>query len=214
MYWIMGLSEFVIPWVLTCQLSERRVFHMMQLGEPEKTRKSDEKLINYLWKNKHCVTSDTRVLTRDLRWVPVGDLVVGDDLIGFDEYPGEYYDGGKRSYRSYRDCKVTSTGVKLEEVWQITFKDGSSIRCTGDHRWLALVRRLSTSKNNGGTCAEWCRTDGLAYKINNRRVSLPRPIKPWSTDKFMGCWVSSRCLGCGRMFVHAQYDKPFTICTI
>src|SRR4029077_18049157 len=33
-----------------------------------------------------CVVPETRVLTSDLRWVPAGDLEVGEHLFAFDEY--------------------------------------------------------------------------------------------------------------------------------
>lgn len=174
----------------------------------------DAKLIDYLVKNKHCVTPDTLILTEDLRWVPAGDLKVGDPLIGFDEDAGSYT-SQERKWRSYQKCEVTSTGTKVEDVWKLTFEDGTTVKCTGDHRWIAFMQRQGDTK--GGRSMKWERTDELAKNLQTKRVLLPRVAKPWSTDLsygagfLAGAWDADGCLSrrtTTSRLQFAQYNNP------
>ena len=50
------------------------------------------------WSAQFCLNRKVRVLTADLRWIPIGDVIVGQSLLGFDEeskpglWPGRLQD--------------------------------------------------------------------------------------------------------------------------
>jgi hypothetical protein len=119
-----------------------------------------------------CVAPDTRVLTDDLRWVPIGDVLVGEGLLGFDEY-----NPGQGSRRQWHRAVVESSVVVQRPCYDLTFEDGTQVRCSADHRWLAA----------NGTGVHWLATDSLRplnrgpdYRGNLRDQSLTvsRVLKP------------------------------------
>ncbi len=83
-----------------------------------------------------CVSADTPVLCTDLIWRPAGDLLVGDELIGFDEEPALNHEGGHRSVRRFRRSVVTANTLKRDFLLRVTTTHGS-IRCNRDHPFLA-----------------------------------------------------------------------------
>lgn len=97
-----------------------------------------------------CVGVGTRVLTRDLRWIPAEQLRVGDALIGFDE---EIV--GDRRY--YRDARVLSTGVEMLDSYRITLETGEEIVSSAEHPWLVC----SINPNGNPTTHRWVRTKDL-----------------------------------------------------
>jgi hypothetical protein len=110
---------------------------MLQLGED-----SDEFQMSY-----NCVVAETRVLTADLRYVPAGDLVVGDRLVGFDEERPE-----KGAHRQFRESVVTSTARVIRPSYQVTLDDGTEVTSSSGHLWL-----VSTA----GRRTEWKTTEDL-----------------------------------------------------
>ena len=79
-----------------------------------------------------CLAPDTRVLTEDLRWVPVETVAVGDHLIGFDEHVAP----GKGQSRKWRRATVTEASIIHAPRYAITLESGKRVICTGEHLWL------------------------------------------------------------------------------
>ena len=86
-------------------------------------------LLDYSDQAVYCLAPDTQVLTQDLEYVPVGDLLEGDLLAGFDEEPTD-------GYRKWATAKVTATGRKRLLSKRVTLADGTVITASDDHRWL------------------------------------------------------------------------------
>lgn len=117
-----------------------------------------------------CVSPETRVLTADLRWVPAGDLVVGEHLVAFDEHHDPSL--GKSSGRRYRDAVVANTERGKLPCYDLLFEDGTAVRVSADHRWLCY---------DGNKGAHWVRTDEL--RAGDLRAShVVKPFIPWETD--------------------------------
>lgn len=118
-----------------------------------------------------CVSPETRILTADLRWVPAGDLNVGEQLLAFDEYPadpGYRHQGG----RKYRGAVVASTDRGKLPCYDLQFHDGTAVRVSADHRWLCYA---------GQKGARWVRTDEL--RAGDIRIShVVKPFIPWETS--------------------------------
>lgn len=113
------------------------------IGRTHMATRFDEKNCN--GECKSCLTPEMRVLTKDLTWVPLGEVKVGDRLFAFTE--GREY--GRQ--RGYCEAVVLSADREVRDVYEVEFENGDVIRATADHKWLVESR--------GGYI--WARTDGL-----------------------------------------------------
>jgi hypothetical protein len=122
----------------------------------------------------HCFAPGTRVLTDDLRWVPIEELDIGEGLVGFDEERTS-------TRRRYRRAVVESKREMELACYEVEFGDGSVVVCSDDHRWLAR------SVNSGSV--EWTRTDQLRDGPGPRGAKpsvVARPFATWETDNSRG----------------------------
>jgi hypothetical protein len=110
----------------------------------------------------NCVTPETRILTRDLRWVPAGDLASGDLLVGVQEE-------GRQYGRPYEDAIVTVGERFDDDLYEIRMEDGRTVRCNGEHRWLVK------GTNSG---VEWVSTATM-YEGMTGNGSGGRPRRSW-----------------------------------
>ena len=70
----------------------------------------------------YCVAPETRLLTRDLIWKPIGDMRVGERLIGFDEHRVSPF-----RFRRLKDAIVTQTGIKKMPCYRVFMKSGEVV---------------------------------------------------------------------------------------
>jgi len=122
---------------------------------------------------RYCMDADTPVLTADLRYVPVGQLKAGDNLVGFDEEPAS---GLK--VRKWRSSFVTDIGRIIRPSYKILLEDGTEFICSAEHRWL-------TASSNGPMA--WLTTSELRGKHRTKSPryaahQLLRVVDQWSTD--------------------------------
>jgi hypothetical protein len=82
-----------------------------------------------------CLALSERILTSDLCWVKVGDIKVGDKLIGFDEYKSP------TGRRWYRESIVLRSDRRIAPCVEVNLSDGSSVVCTENHPWLVQTCR-------------------------------------------------------------------------
>ena len=119
----------------------------------------------------YCVTPETKILTRDLQWVRAENLKLGDKLVGFEEQGKENTkkkEGrGSRLQRHFEESHVVATGRLMAPVFKITFEDGTELKSTGNHRWLA--------HNWAGHEVTWLRTDEMNDVIVKRPNGLFLP---------------------------------------
>lgn len=137
-----------------------------------------------------CLTPDHKVLTADLRYVPLGDIKAGDQLISFDE---EAPQDGKRS-RRYKTGTVEAVRLDEDEVFAVTLSTGKVFKVTADHQWL--VRK-------GGTGASWLRTDQLKPlgAHPNGKTHVPILMDEWETgESFEHGWLSGLYDGEGCLY--------------
>ncbi len=127
-------------------------------------------------KRFYCPTPDQRVLTADLRWVPAGDLRVGDDLLGFDEHafePGQT--GAPR--RRYRPSKVLTALPVRRRVVRLEFDNGKTITASAEHPWLVA------SKAGGGN-QRWRTTAEIASLVEAGRFQrMNEFVSPWKYEE-------------------------------
>jgi len=118
-----------------------------------------------------CLTPETKVLTADLLWVPVGELAEGDHLLGFDELPR-----GGNAGRQYCRSVVEDAKVVRKECYDLVFEDGTHVRCSADHRWL-----VSSTVQGQLQTQQWLRTDEMRASAP-RQTKVIKPLDVWETD--------------------------------
>lgn len=128
----------------------------------------------------YCLDPGTRVLKADFTWVTIDSLVPGDTLVALDEEPP----GTAGSPRKLREAAVVHKWDTEGTSYRITLEDGSSVVCSGNHRWLR-------SRGPGGN-ARWASITappvlrgGAGGNWAQLRVgdSIKHLVDPWGTDQ-------------------------------
>ena len=134
---------------------------------------------------RYCTTPNHRTLTADLRWVELGDVNVGDELMAFEEYP-------TRSHgRRYCSSVVVAADSVMADVVDVELSSGEVIRTTPEHRWLTM----------GDQAAKWVESARLRRRARGVVTSkVSRVIPPWSlrTDHDAG-WFAGLLDGEGTL---------------
>ena len=134
----------------------------------------------------YCLTPDTPILYADMSWRPIGNAQVGDQIVGFDEYPVS------GSTRKLRPAVVEAVWWSRRSTLRIV-TPLVDVESTAEHRWLAKNSR-------------WSRTDRLSGS-ELRRI----PMTPAVTidDDYRVGYLSGLTLGDGTMrFEHGwRSDK-------
>jgi hypothetical protein len=117
-----------------------------------------------------CLSPDSKVLTADLRWVPCGDVKVGDELMGFDEFPSD----GDGKTRRWRKTRVTKAREVMKPCYEVGLDDGTSFIASEKHGWLT----------HGENVNRWKTTDQLVSKHHRtgRPTRILKMVNPWRED--------------------------------
>ncbi len=118
-----------------------------------------------------CLDPKTKVLTTDLRWVPLEMVTVGDTLVGTDEEPP----GGRGAGRRMRTTVVEGRREVREEAFQLDLDNGVVLIATGPHRFL--------TRNRGGADTRWRRVDRMVVGEYLRTIT-----KPWEPATLEDAW--------------------------
>lgn len=113
-----------------------------------------------------CLAPETRVLTADLRWIPLSMVGVGSCLLAFDEDVGN----GRGVGRKLRVAVVEAQRVVKEVAFELLLADGTTLVASGSHRFLTY--------NRGGVDLRWRRVDRMVVGDDIRRVA-----HIWSADR-------------------------------
>jgi hypothetical protein len=127
----------------------------------------------------HCLAPSTPILHADMTWRPIGDVRVGDVLVGFDEHQPE---PGK--HRKYRDAVVEKVIWSKRATQKITLDDGSEIVATPDHQWLC----------GSGKAKKWKKK----LKVGKYLLSMVEPRSEFVEDEpYMRGYVAGMTAGDG-----------------
>uniref|UniRef100_A0A6M3LJN3 Hint domain-containing protein n=2 Tax=viral metagenome TaxID=1070528 RepID=A0A6M3LJN3_9ZZZZ len=119
-----------------------------------------------------CLHPKTKVLSSNLEWMPIGDVKVGDELLGVDEYP-QY-----GLCRGVVHTKVLEVNRRYSDSYLMELNDGTEIITTAEHPWLN--RRRHNGVSRGGNY-NWYRTDKL--RIGDK---LLRVFPVWDKNNSWG----------------------------
>lgn len=115
---------------------------------------------------ENCVHPETPILKADLTWVHAGDLVVGDELVGFDAEGTTV--GSVQGGRRYKMSTVTRNDPGTKDCFFVRTPEVSTV-ASADHPWLVRVQYVKR-----GPRLAWVRTKDLDPE-RHRIVSLGTP---------------------------------------
>lgn len=183
----------------------QRAPHALEMDELESLALSGLAAAGARWPT-YCVAPDVRVLTADMLWVEAGDLAVGREIVGFDEYPVRPGEA-----RRYRRATVTGTGRRVLPSLLIKLEDGREVVCSRDHRWLTYRRHGDYRQRRLGLPANSrnCWWEASELRVGDQILS---PFEPWENRRgsFEDGWLSGIYDGegsVGRNFVSVA-QKP------
>jgi intein/homing endonuclease len=110
----------------------------------------------------------------DFSFKPLGDVKVGDEVIGWEQKPSTITAQRRNKGRSYTNdhltrAKVLSVQRRQAPIVRITLESGRVLRCTSDHRWLS-----GSSKNKDYEYVEARPGRTLVYVVD----SSPEHLTP------------------------------------
>lgn len=141
-----------------------------------------------------CLSPETLVLTAALHHVPVGDLSVGDEIVGFEEHPSVH---GRRWERTF----VTATERIVLPCYRLHFSDGSSVVASEGHRWLTSNRATWN----------WVTTANLqdAARWPTHSSKLLKLTDVWGEDvSWGGGYLAAAFDGEGHLSQHPKKNRP------
>lgn len=142
----------------------------------------------------YCLTPKTPVLCADLVWRPVGELQLGQEIVGFDEEPKGLGQGGSTKYRT---AKVTATGRKMLPCYRVETSEGV-VEASEDHLWLVSLRHPDWKSSSART---WKRSKELEP---DDRIVFFGP--PWETDESWDAgWLAGILDGEGSLETETTY---------
>lgn len=118
-----------------------------------------------------CLAPETRVLTADLRWIPIEDAIVGQQLVAVDEE----LPGPKKATRKLRVATVEAMNKVYESAFRVRMDNGTEFVATGLHRFLCRAR--------GGTGARWRTVNDMRVRDHIRFVT-----RPWGASSYEDGW--------------------------
>ncbi len=123
-----------------------------------------------------CLAPDMRVLTADLRWVPLHEVKEGQDLIGFDEdVPVRHTANERAQFRKYRRSTVEVVKQLTRPCFRLHMADGTKLITSADHRWM-----VCTGEERYWVAADRLRIEGT-YR-DNRSSKLVKLTNVWDSD--------------------------------
>lgn len=137
---------------------------------------------------QQCLAPETRILTADLRWIPVGDLKVDDEIVGFEEFNPTRPPEVKQAYgRKFQKATVTEVGRAMLPSYRVTMEDGTKFVASEGHQWLV---------SSTGRGARWVTTDYL-YKQSQEKSDhrMPLAIKAIDTWEPQDSWAAGYLAG-------------------
>ena len=117
----------------------------------------------------YCLGVETPILTKDLRWIPAGSLIVGDEILAFEEERKQSNRG-----RRYTPAVVTCAGKKVTDGYKIQLVNGDFFNATADHKFLTIRHEI----------VKWLSAEEI-YKEYQRPINVAAPPK---LVKYLPTW--------------------------
>lgn len=152
-----------------------------------------------------CTPYESPILMADLSTKPIGEIKIGDKIIGFGKK--EPFEGDTRSHRRVHlmESEVKRVFVYHDQpIVKLNLDSGKSVRCTPDHKWYKKHR-----EEYGGL---WYGPAGVGSKLC--RVCEPEIRKLNEDEVRMAGWVGGFFDGDGSVSNCRRGDEFRTTCQI
>lgn len=156
----------------------------------ERTRVGDATRLPHWWTDRFdiaatspCLSQEHRVLTDDLRWVPVGDLRAGDRLLAFDEVGGA--ESGTASRRRWQRADVVRSVPRRVECVRVVLANGDEIVTTPEHPWLAGRYAYGGQRQSWVASSDLLGSTGLGATRGHRLGQR----QPWYVMRQLDTWT-------------------------
>ena len=131
-----------------------------------------------------CLDPNTKILKADLTWVKIADIQEGDIIVGVDENPR-----CRGSARKLRKGVVQGKKKQVKNSYQITFDNGKTVICTGEHRWLSRM---------AATDYHWKSIEGTGNRKLKKGAKIRRIVTDtWGEGDFEDGWIGGMLDGEG-----------------
>jgi DNA repair photolyase len=148
----------------------------------------------------YCLTGDTLVYLADLRAIPISELKPGDILLGVSQ-EGAFFTNSHK----YVPSVVEHIWTTRKPVYEVELENGSTVRCSGDHRWL-------TDRGWKYTTGSMCTSPNQRpYLTTNNKVRITgKPIPtPAPTDEYRRGYLSGIIRGDGHLAIHGPRSRVY-----
>lgn len=146
-----------------------------------------------------CLDPLTKVLTADLRWVPIGELCPCDEIVSVDEQAT----GGRGSTRKMRTGAVLAVVKVRRQAYRITFDDGRTVICTGKHPWLS--RKVATD-------CDWRTIECDTKKKLTVGTKVRWITRPWANTTVEDGWFGGMLDGEGSISNGNRAGASINVC--
>ena len=131
---------------------------------------------------RYCLTPDALILMADLCWKPLGSVMVGDLLFGFNE------DLKKTTSKLLKVSTVTSIEYDNQPVYDVELENGEHVKTTAEHKWVG--------RHGESSRLEWIATkdllvNGLTMSGERRADSVTTEVSKIILGKL---WKLNRCV--------------------
>lgn len=151
-----------------------------------------------------CLDPATRILTADLRWIPIDNLYIGQEIVAVDEDRPK----GRGNDRKMRTAKIEAIHQVISSAYKIIFEDGRELICSGRHRWLA--------KNPGDKHTQWKSIEPLKPRGPRlrKRNKIRWITKPWDNPNVEDGWFGGMLDGEGSISSAARTGAHICVCQL
>ena len=132
-----------------------------------------------------CLDPKTKVLTADLLWVPIENLIPGQEVVSVDEMPTR----GRGAGRRMKPAIVQKVVEVFRDAYKILFEDGRTVICTGAHPWLS---KSDTIKQPAWRTINQNKEDRAILHTSKIKVGdyVRYITKPWGAPTVEDGWFS------------------------
>lgn len=146
----------------------------------------------------YCVSGDTKILMADFSWKDMVDIEVGDKIIAVSEFP-------INGQRRFVIATVEAKHERVDDVYEVIFDDGTSIKVTDNHPLLGYDNKWYQLDINKPTDAP--NKNALEVGVEICSVEISHHDSKDSSDFIDGSFV-------GRRVVEVRYLRRDTVYNI
>lgn len=142
-----------------------------------------------------CLAPETKILTKDLKWITLKDVEIGEEIFAVEEKVGN----GKGIPRKMKVGIVEKKRNIIKDAFKITLEDNRILIATGEHRFL--------SKKDNHSRTVWKTVRKMKPGDALRHITYP-----WSNSNYEDGWMGGIIDGEGsiRRTERSGYDLKIT----